>query len=113
MKLTKIEEKRANAIHSRLKRMNIHELAKNKIFTCSRCRGTGLQGIYLSKKGGISGWDCKSFCPDCKGIGYTGNFNSTRKLTETTYLCKYCYGAGCLECKGSGTVDWVKFMMGG
>lgn len=112
MKLDRNEERRKTAINSILKKMDIHELAKNKIFTCNTCRGTGLAGIYFSKKGNAVGWDCKSFCPKCKGIGYTGNIEA-RKITNEIYLCKQCYGAGCSKCKNKGTIDWVSYLMGG
>lgn len=112
MKLSGNEERRCTALNSYFKKMHFQDLAKNKIFTCNTCKGTGLSGLYFGKHGNSIGWDCKSFCPDCKGVGYKGNVHR-RQISNEIILCKYCYGGGCSNCNHKGTVDWVTYLMGG
>ena len=111
MKLSRGVEHRHTVFHGILKKMDIHELAKNRIFTCNECKGTGLKGLYLTKYGKPIGWDCQSYCEKCEGIGFVGNFK-TRKITDQIFLCAKCYGDGCSQCNHKGIVDWVAHVMG-
>jgi len=112
MKLDKNEERRCTAMNIFFKKMDHKQLAKNRIFTCNACKGTGLSGLYFGKRGNSIGWDCKSFCPECGGVGYRGNVHK-RQISNEIILCKYCYGSGCSNCNHTGIVDWVTYLMGG
>ena len=63
---------------------------------CGNCEGYGTPQDNLSRQG-----ERGQTCPVCSGIGRTEPAGWTETVTEP---CRYCRGAGCEKCGGTGMV---------
>lgn len=109
MNLVGSERLRAERIHNSLKRIHVAVLIMNEIKQCSECDGSGLAGLFQHLDGTV-GWDCYSYCDECKGFGYVGAIKGMR-IHDNKFLCRNCYGCGCNHCD-DGFVDWIAHSMG-
>lgn len=107
MKLTIEEIRRANSIFLFLKNQKEEYFEYTGIEKCKRCKGTGL--IYFTNGNGTLGWDTKSYCNDCKGVGFKG-IKGDLQIDDVNFLCIDCGGLGCGKCR-AGIVDWVSHIM--
>lgn len=117
MELSEQQIIRANHLYYIAKKLlneNPETFKQMKMFQCSSCGSTGLKG-YKKLSTGDFAWSHNGdgYCTECNGIGYK-NMEGLYKYLETKglYVCKNCDAVGCLECKQTGFVDWIKHARG-
>lgn len=109
MKKDKLYEKIREALQT-----NPMAFIEYEVYSCQKCRGTGLKGAkYLYSEGGFS-WLGEE-CEGCKGLGVIPEENLNEHIYEIleSFFCSRCDGKGCSKCDNTGFVDWITHARGG
>lgn len=108
MVLSSEQKRRADNLFFHLRKRPVEFFKEYEVEKCQNCKGTGLATINIL--GVDEGWDCKSYCDSCYGVGYQG-LRNLPQIDDVTFICGNCNGVGCDYCE-NGITDWISHIMG-
>jgi len=115
MYLDEKQKKRADNFYNVLKNfmvMKPDDFIDSGIKICKDCNGNGLGGVWKHENIDDYAWDTSSYCETCYGVGFINFEKKYNALSDEVFICNKCQGVGCINCNGTGMVDWIGNIMG-